>query len=362
MLVGANGQGKTNLVEAVAYSATLSSHRAATDAPLVRAGAERAVVRTAVVAAGRELRVELEISPGRANRARLNGAAQTRPRDVLGAVRTVLFAPEDLAIVRGDPGERRQFVDTLLTTRTPRLAGVRADYERVLKQRGALLKSAGAARRAGRAVELRTLDVWDEQLADYGGQLLAARLQLLAALRPYAAAAYAQVAPTSAPLQIGYQSGVELAGAALPAGVDEPAVLPSPAELSAALLGAVAAGREQEMDRGQNLVGPHRDDLLIELGPLAVRSYASHGESWSVALALRLASFELLRAESAPGTEPVLILDDVFAELDVARRDQLAGVALAAEQTLITAAVAADVPTTLEGARYRVQDGVVERD
>jgi DNA replication and repair protein RecF len=359
VLVGPNGQGKTNLVEAIAYTATLGSHRAATDAPLVRAGAERAIVRTAVVAAGRELRVELEISPGRANRARLNGAPQARPRDVLGAVRTVVFAPEDLAIVRGDPGERRQFVDTLLTTRTPRLAGVRADYERVLKQRAALLKSAGAARRAGRTVELRTLDVWDEQLADHGGQLLAARLDLLGALRPHAAAAHAQVAPSSVALRIGYQSGIE--AAVLPAGVDVPATVPGAAELSAALLAGVAAARDTEIERGQNLTGPHRDDVILELGTLPVRGYASHGESWSTALALRLASFALLREESAPGTEPVLILDDVFAELDAARRDQLAGVALGAEQALITAAVAADVPVTVDGARYRVQDGVVER-
>ena len=210
VLVGANGQGKTNLIEAIGYLSTLSSHRVPADAPLVRTGAERAVARAAVVSSGRELRVEVEIAPGRANRAKLNGAAVPRPREILGIVRSVLFAPEDLAIVRGDPSERRRFLDELLVQRAPRLAGVRADYDRVLKQRATLLKSAGTARRGGGTGDLRTLDVWDGHLATHGAQLLSARLELVDALRPHVAAAYAQVAPSSVPLGLSYVASVEL--------------------------------------------------------------------------------------------------------------------------------------------------------
>jgi DNA replication and repair protein RecF len=353
VLVGANGQGKTNLVEALGYLATLSSHRVPTDAPLVRSGAERAVVRAAIVADGRELRVELEIAPGRANRARLNGAAVPRPRDLLGALRVVLFAPEDLAIVRGDPGERRRFLDDLVVARAPRMAGVRADYDRVLKQRSALLKSASAARRSGNGGDLRTLDVWDGHLADHGAQLLAARLAAVEALRPHAAAAYAQVAPASVELTMRYSSSL---GAAMP-----DAKLPDVDLLQAALLAELARMRPAELERGVNLVGPHRDDLELGLGPLALRGYASHGESWSAALSLRLGSYELLRTDFAEGAEPVLILDDVFAELDASRREQLALVAGKAEQAIITAAVASDVPDELQGARFDVHEGQVRR-
>jgi DNA replication and repair protein RecF len=356
VLVGANGQGKTNLVEALGYVATLNSHRVTTDAPLVRHGAERAVVRAAVVADARELRIEVEITPGKANRARLNGAAVPRPRDVLGALRVVLFAPEDLAIVRGDPSERRRFLDDLAVARSPRLAGVRADYERVLKQRATLLKSAGAARRAGGSAELRTLDVWDGHLAEYGAQLLAARLAAVAALRPHAAAAYAQVAPASVELTLRYASSL---GAALPEQADT--VPPDTALLEAALLAELARMRPAELDRGVNLVGPHRDDLELGLGELAVRGYASHGESWSAALSLRLGSYELLRADYPAGAEPVLVLDDVFAELDTHRREQLALVAGKAEQAIITAAVPSDVPEQLQGARFDVHEGEVRR-
>jgi DNA replication and repair protein RecF len=353
VLVGANGEGKTNLIEALNYVATLGSHRVASDAPLVRSGAERAVVRAAVVADERELRVELEISPGRTNRARLNGSPVTRPRDVLGALRAVLFAPEDLAIVRGDPAERRRFLDELLVARTPRLAGVRADYDRVLKQRAALLKSAGAARRAG---DLGTLDVWDGQLAEVGGQLMAARLAALAALRPHTVEAYSAVAPASAELRVQYSTALPVE---LPAAED--GELPSAAELQQSLLDALAAARPAELDRGVNLVGPHRDDIELGIGELPVRGYASHGEGWSVALALRLASYELLRAEVLPGGDPVLILDDVFAELDGERREQLALTAAKAEQAIITAAVADDVPAQLAGVRFEVANGTVVR-
>jgi DNA replication and repair protein RecF len=360
VLVGSNGQGKTNLVEALAYVATLGSHRAPTDAPLVRHGAERAVVRCAIVADARELRVEVEIAPGRTNRARLNGATQVRARDVLGALRCVLFAPEDLAIVRGDPGERRRFLDDLVVARSPRMAAVRADYDRVLKQRAALLKSAGAARRPGGASEQdtmrATLDVWDGHLAGHGAQLLSARLHALRSLRPHATGSYAQLAPTSADLSMRYASALTKRVPDL----DGPDV-PDVGTLEAALLMELDRMRTAELDRGVNLVGPHRDDLDLGIGALPVRGYASHGEGWSVALALRLGSYELLRGDYPAGAEPVLVLDDVFAELDSSRRDQLAMVAAKAEQVIVTASVLSDVPAQLAGVRFDIQDGTVRR-
>ncbi|HKC28242.1 MAG TPA: DNA replication/repair protein RecF [Jatrophihabitans sp.] len=350
-LVGANGQGKTNIVEALAYVATLGSHRVATDAPLVRSGADHALVRAAVVADERELRVELEIAPGRANRARLNGSPVPRAREILGALRVVVFAPEDLAVVRGDPAERRRFLDELLVARAPRLAGVRSDYERVLKQRAALLKSAAAARRSG---DLSTLDVWDAHLAEHGAQLISARLAAVQALRPHAAAAYAQVAPSSPVLTLRYASSV-------PLGTEAGDAVPEPAALEQALLAELKRVRPSELERGVNLVGPHRDDLELGIGTLPVKGYASHGEGWSVALALRLGCFELLRSDVLPGGDPVLILDDVFAELDADRREQLALAAGKAEQAIVTAAVAGDVPEQLAGAQFQVRTGAVHR-
>ncbi|MDP9395718.1 MAG: DNA replication/repair protein RecF [Actinomycetota bacterium] len=353
-LLGANGEGKTNLVEAVGYLATLGSHRVATDAPLVRLGAERAVVRGAVVRDGRSTLVEVELTPGRANRARINRAPVPRPREVLGVLRTVLFAPEDLALVKGDPGERRRFLDDLLVARAPRLAGVRQDYDRVLKQRNTLLKTAGAAARSGGGRHLATLDVWDSQLARTGGELLAARLDLVEALRPLVDKAYAALVPgrggpgaAGGPTTLDYRSTL-----------GEEASAPDRTALTEALLAAMAASRRAELERGVSLVGPHRDDLVLGLGPLPAKGYASHGESWSYALALRLASFDLLRGE---GGEPVLLLDDVFAELDTDRRDRLAGLSAAAEQVLVTAAVPEDVPASLRGARVEVRDGEVRR-
>lgn len=344
-LIGPNGQGKTNLVEAIGYVASLDSHRVASDAPLVRAGAERAVVRAGVVRDGRETRVEIEIVPGKANRARLGGAPVPRPREILGALRTVLFAPEDLAIVKGDPSERRRFLDELLVARAPRFSAVRADYDRVLKQRNALLKTAGAARRAGGSA-LRTLDVWDTHLATAGAALLAGRLDLVDAMRPLVDKAYATVSGGGSPATLDYSS-------TLPA---DSLASRDRDVLAAALSAAVAATRDAELDRGVTLVGPHRDDLVLSLGELPARGYASHGESWSFALALRLAAYDLLRSD---GGEPVLILDDVFAELDDTRRQQLADLVAPAEQVLITAAVAADVPPQLSGARYDVAAGEV---
>jgi DNA replication and repair protein RecF len=352
VLVGPNGVGKTNLVEAVGYLATLGSHRVATDAPLVRRGADRAVVRATVVHRGRELAVEVEIAPGRANRARVNRAPVPRPREVLGILRTVLFAPEDLALVRGDPAERRRFLDDLLVSRRPRYAAVRADYDRVLRQRSALLKTARSGARASAEADLRTLDVWDGHLARHGAALLAGRLDLVDRLAGPAVEAFAEVAPTSEPIALVYRSslaGEDRSGVELPR---------TPDELEPLLLDALVRVRRQEVERGVCLVGPHRDDLELRLGAGPAKGYASHGESWALALALRLASYRLLCADDV---EPVLILDDVFAELDDRRRRALAGVAARAEQVLVTAAVGDDIPTELAGRWCAVSGGRVDR-
>jgi len=352
VLVGPNGVGKTNLVEALGYLATLGSHRVATDAPLVRVGADSAIIRCLVVHDQRELLVELEIVPGRANRARLGRSPTRRAREVIGALRLVLFAPEDLEIVRGDPAERRRYLDELLVTRLPRFAGVRADYDRVVKQRNALLRSAYLARKTGgdRGGDLSTLNVWDAHLARHGAELLAGRLELVTALAPHVAKAYDAVAATSAAAGISYRPSIDLPDSGpVQLAADRSA-------LESALLAALGEARRSEVDRGVTLVGPHRDDLHLTIGSLPVKGYASHGESWSCALALRLAAYDLLRAE---GIEPVLVLDDVFAELDSGRRERLAELVAGASQLLVTCAVAEDVPVALRGARFEVSRGEV---
>ena len=363
VFVGPNGQGKTNLVEAIAYVATLGSHRVATDAPLVRAGAARAVVRAAVVRDARELLVELEIVPGKANRARLNRSPVTRPRDVLGALRAVLFAPEDLALVRGDPGERRRFLDDLLVARAPRYAAVRSDYDRVLKQRNALLRTAASARRGSRSAsgggDLRTLEAWDGHLAAHGSELLAGRLEVLAALGPYVEKAYDAVSGGRGRTRLAYRSSLSAGSVGDDEVEGDVELVADREELNQRMLTALAALRNQEIDRGVTLVGPHRDDVVLWLGELPAKGYASHGEGWSYALALRLACYDLLNAD---GGEPVLILDDVFAELDAQRRARLAGLVVDASQVLVTAAVPEDVPAALLGARFEVAGGEVRRD
>ncbi|MBC2932142.1 DNA replication/repair protein RecF [Nocardioides sp. zg-1228] len=349
--IGRNGQGKTNLVEAIDYLSRLSSHRVASDAPLVRAGAEQAIVRASVVKEGRTALLEVELNPGRANRARINRSPLPRPREIVGLVRTVVFSPDDLTLVKGDPSDRRRFLDDLLVLRTPRLAGVRSDYDRVLKQRNSLLKTAGVARGSARDAAMSTLEIWDDNLARVGAEILGARLRLVDDLRPYLGKAYEAVARGASrdDADLDYRASVE--------------VTSSTGDLQQALLDAVAARRKEELDRGISLVGPHRDELLLTLGDpqlrLPVKGYASHGESWSYALALRLASYDLLRAD---GDDPILVLDDVFAELDSERRQQLAELVAGAEQVLVTAAVAADVPASLQGVRYLVADGAVTRD
>jgi DNA replication and repair protein RecF len=330
VFVGSNGYGKTNLVEALWYSSTLGSHRVATDAPLVRVGAQRAVVSTIVVNEGRECAVDLEITAGRANKARLNRSPVRSPREVIGVLRAVLFAPEDLALVRGDPGDRRRYLDDLAAVRRPRVAAIRADYDKVLRQRTALLKSASGARFRGDRGSLDTLDVWDGHLAAHGAELMAARITLVNELAPEVQKSYQLLAPASRPASISYHASVDIEP-------DRPDV----ELLRTALLEKMAVRREAELERGVCLVGPHRDDLELRLGEQPAKGFASHGESWSMALALRLAAFELLRAE---GSDPVLLLDDVFAELDTARREALATAAASAEQVLVTAAVVDDVP------------------
>ncbi|MDO8143753.1 MULTISPECIES: DNA replication/repair protein RecF [unclassified Isoptericola] len=362
--VGRNGRGKTNLVEAVGYVATLGSHRVPNDTPLIRAGAQRAVVRTRVVRGDRASTVELEITAGKANRARINRGQLGRARDVLGILRTVLFAPEDLALVKGDPEGRRRFLDQLVVQLLPRAAGVLADYERVLRQRSALLKSLRGHRAGGRDVDTSTLEVWDGRLAQLGGQVLAWRTALVRALGPLVATAYEQVSDADSAAELVYRSTV-VAGDGAPVPADE---------LEKLMLAAIEERRAAEIDRGQSLVGPHRDDLELTLGGLPAKGYASHGESWSFALALRLASFRLLGGgePSAPDdvfwdpdhgsdADPVLILDDVFAELDVRRRERLAELVVEARQVLVTAAVPGDVPERLLGARFEVAEGRVER-
>ncbi len=345
VFVGPNGFGKTNLLEALWYSSTLGSHRVAADAPLIRAGADRAVVSTIVVNDGRELAVDLDITSGRANKARLNRSPVRSAREILGALRSVLFAPEDLSLVRGDPGERRRYLDELATTRRPRIAAVRADYDKVVRQRTALLKTAGAARYRGDRGALETLDVWDGYLAAHGAELVAARVELVTELAPEVEKAYQLLAPAARPAAIRYRSGVEAVESQAAAGIGDAAVF------EAALLDALGRRREAELERGVCLVGPHRDDLELRLGEQVAKGFASHGESWSFALAMRLAAYELLRAE---GGDPVLLLDDVFAELDTARRAALAQVAVSAEQVLVTAAVHDDIPADWDARRIDI--------
>jgi len=353
--VGRNGQGKTNLVEAIDYLSRLGSHRVAGDAPLVRAGTDQAVVRAAVIRDERRAVLEIEINPGRSNRGRINKSPLPRARELLGLVRTVVFSPEDLALVKGDPSERRHFADDLLVQLHPRYAGVRADYDRVLKQRNSLLKSARPARFGsssaadGPSGPLGTLGVWDANLARLGAEIVGARMRLIADLSPLVGKAYEAVArgATRDDATMVYRCSFPAA-----AGADQH-------ELEQGLLSELERLRGDELDRGISLAGPHRDDLVLSLGDLPAKGYASHGESWSFALALRLASYDLLRST---GDDPILVLDDVFAELDTGRRQQLAELVGDAEQVLVTAAVADDVPVALRGTRYTVADGTVTRD
>jgi len=345
VLVGANGVGKTNLLEAVGYLATLGSHRVGQDASLIRAGAASAVIRAAVRRAGRRLLVDVELRPGTGVRGRVNGAPVPRARDLLGVVRATVFAPEDLGLVRGDPEERRRFLDTLAAQRLPRYHGSRQDYDRVLRQRNTLLRSAGGRLPAS---ALATLEVWDEKLAVAGAEIWSERLRLVAALTPRVELAYQRLAGQDDAVEIAYVSSVAGPGG----GLD-----PDPAKLAQALRERLVADRGREVERGLTLSGPHRDDLSLGLRELPARTHASHGEAWSLALALRLGSHRLLAEE---GEEPVLLMDDVFAELDRQRREHVAEAALAAEQTIVTAAVAEELPSELGATVFHVEPGSVQ--
>ncbi|MDR2620098.1 MAG: DNA replication/repair protein RecF [Propionibacteriaceae bacterium] len=349
VFVGANGQGKTNLLEALEYLSTLNSHRVAVTAPLVLNGENQALIRAKVVAGvadPRTLLLELELNPGAANRARLN-RVPTQPKQLPAALRTVLFTPDDLAIVKGAPGERRDFIDTLVSTRWPRFIGVRSDLAKVLKQRNALLKQVAHA--GGRLDETSTvtLEVWDERLVGFAAELIAARITTLRDLAPHLSAAYASIAPTAE------HASAEYVPTAPPAPEADPT---TPATWANALTKALAAKRSEELRAGVTLLGPHRDDILLQIGDFQAKGYASHGESWSLALALKLAAYQLLRAD---GIAAVLLLDDVFAELDEQRRARLAANIADAEQVLITAAVDDDVPKVLQGTRLQVVAGSV---
>lgn len=372
VLVGENGQGKTNLIEAVGYLSTLSSHRVSGDAALVRQGATAAVVQARVVRSSAPTTVEVEIYSGRANRARINRGL-VRPPEIVGTVRSVLFAPEDLELVSGDPAARRSFLDRIMVQLRPRMVAVKSEYDRAARQRAALLKSAGAARRGGGSADAAALDVWDVQLARLGARITAARAEIVARLRPRVDEFYAKVSGGRGPAEIAYRASAgRLTERANGAGGGPDFGEGTQEELrdvelnEIRLISAMAERREEEIRRGVNLVGPHRDELELALGTLPARGYASHGESWSYALALKLASWRVLcgdeSGEWAEGGEPVLILDDVFAELDARRRDRLARIVEEAEQAIVTAAVGSELPAELGGRRLTVTLGNVSEE
>jgi DNA replication and repair protein RecF len=388
VLVGSNGIGKTNLMEAIGYLATLNSHRVSTDAPLLRFGTERAMIRAKLVRGEQATVLELEINASRANRGRINRSNPVRARDLLGICQTVLFAPEDLALVKGDPSNRRRFLDELLVSLIPRHAATRSDYDRVLKQRNALLKSG----RTGKftAGHEATLDVWDQHMARAGAELLHARLELVERLQPHLKNAYAQLTDGSKEAAAVYRStlqdtldddgagaisgarpadgtatetgaGTDAATAAVPSVLAEDLRLLSVEQLTERYIQAFAASRRKELERGISLVGPHRDELELVLGSAPAKGYASHGETWSMCLSLRLASYYVMLDDARTGgSPPILILDDVFAELDVQRRRKLAAIVSGAEQVLVTAAVEADIPAELTGRRVKVIPGGID--
>ena len=377
VLVGSNGIGKTNLMEAIGYLATLTSHRVSTDAPLLRFGAERAMIRAKLVRGEQSTVLELEINAGRANRGRINRSNPVRARDLLGICQTVLFAPEDLALVKGDPSSRRRFLDELLVSLMPRHAATRSDYDRVLKQRNALLKSARAGKFS--TGHEATLDVWDQHMARAGAELLHARLELVDRLQPHLKNAYAQLTDGSKEATAVYRSTLQDSldddgGTSRPAdsrpadgtAADEAAPaedlrLLSVEQLTERYIQAFAAARRKELERGISLVGPHRDELELVLGSAPAKGYASHGETWSMCLSLRLASYYVMLDDARTGgSPPILILDDVFAELDVQRRRKLAAIVSGAEQVLVTAAVEDDIPAELTGRRVKVIPGGID--
>jgi DNA replication and repair protein RecF len=347
VLVGSNGQGKTNIVEAIYYLATLNSHRVASENSLVKSGELSAVIRSKINQDDRALTIDIEINPGKTNRAKLNRSPVPRVRDILGIVRVIMFAPEDLALVKGDPNERRNFMDQTLIQRTPKFMGVKSDYEKVLRQRNALLKS------SHRENIDSTLHVWNEQLAQLGAEITHSRIQFIRDLTPFICMRYhlisgGEKAVSASEISLTYQSKYLTEG-------DLESLTHN--DIKEQILGQLDLRKREEFVRGVTLVGPHRDELFIRLGVLPLKGYASHGESWSAALALRVASADVLKAD---GIEPILILDDVFAELDVLRRTTILELTQDAPQVFITAAVESDVPTEISGARFHISsDSIV---
>ena len=333
IFIGENGEGKTNIIEALMYLALLSSHRISSDQPLVKLGAERAYIRATINTDDRNTLVELEINASKANRAKINQNPVRSQKELLGIVKSVCFSPEDLDLVRGDPSERRPFMDQLLIQRSPRLAGVITDYERALKQRNSLLKS---------RAPLSALEPWNEHVANFGGEVIAGRLTLIQEIEPLFQNSYKNLSEKK-PTSLGYKSSI-------------PTPSTNKSENKEKILAVIEEVSNQERERGVSLVGPHRDDLLLNLGNHPVKGYASHGESWSIALSLRLASYQLFIND---GDKPILILDDVFSELDEGRREKLMSISSSAEQTFITVAVASDLPPEITGTRFKVTSGKV---
>jgi len=335
IFVGKNGEGKTNIAEAILYLTFLSSHRASGNTPLIKLGNQSAYIRAKVKYPEREILVELEINSDKANRAKVNQNQVRSQKEIFGIVQTIYFSPEDLDIVRGDPSERRRFIDQLLTLRSPRIAGVISDYERAVKQRNSLLKTRAS---------IDALNPWDKQVAELGGELITLRMLALDELKPIFNQVYKDISETK-PAEIVYKSSIE-----------NPSL--NQRENSEKILERLINNRGAELERGLTLTGPHRDDLLLILGDHLVKGYASHGESWSIALSLKLATYNLLKSD---GLSPILILDDVFSELDEERRERLAEIAKAAEQTIITVAVESDLPKSITGTKYLVRSGMVSK-
>lgn len=359
VLIGSNGQGKTNLVEALGYLSTLGSHRVSVESAMVRQGQDSAIIRARVENGEKAILLEVQLNRTGANRAQANRSA-IKLRELPRYFSSVLFAPEDIMLIRGEPSGRRKFLDQLLVLRAPRMTAVMTDYERVLKQRNTLLKSA----RASNGSQLGTLDIWDERLVTLGSEIIEARSTLVADLAPEVAHAYASVAGADHSASLGSYLSIRALSADDDVEPDTSSVVGDriTADLAAeGFRAALGRLRRAELARGVTLAGPHRDDLVLHLNGLPARGYASHGESWSFALALKLASAQLLRRESNAG-DPVLVLDDVFAELDQSRRDRLAAAVADFEQVLITAAVLDDVPESLFGRVVHISAGRILDD
>jgi DNA replication and repair protein RecF len=356
LLVGKNGQGKTNLAEAIFFAATLSSHRVSGYLPLIRQGENKAIVRVLARFEDRENLLELELNADSPNRARINKSETPRVRDILGYVNAIIFSPEDLDIVKRDPSNRRAFIDELIVQLSPRMSAVYSDYERVLKQRNTLLKS--AKNMTSSSSGLSTLDSWDQSLIKIGSEIIATRYDVVQRIAPFLSEAYGAIADEKNDPSIQLKSSL-LSSDAEMEGTNANLTTGDKTEIQELYRSRLALLRNKELERGITLVGPHRDDLLLLLGTLPAKGYISHGESWSYALALKLASASLIRKDARAG-DPILILDDVFAELDTTRRSRLAALISHNEQVIITAAVAEDVPSELSATKFKVTAGTLE--